>query len=241
MGRADLHVHSRVSDGMATPEEVVDYVEFATDLDVVAVTDHEDVGGGLRARERAWRMGYTLEVVVGAEITTLHGHVLGLFIEETPASFKSIETTVETIHGMGGIAVVPHPLSWLTRSVSERTLRRLALEGPAALPDAMELHNPSPAGLRTAARAASLNAEHLHLPSVGGSDAHHLCHIGSGWTEFEGRKAGDLRAALRSGAVQGAMTGYPSLRETGLLQVIAGLGWGYTATPRKLMKQAVRR
>ncbi len=227
---------------MATPEQVVDFAEFATHLDVIAVTDHEDVEGGLRAREHALRMGYTVEVVVGAEITTLHGHLLGLFIEETPPSFKSIETTIEAIHALGGLAVVPHPLSWLTRSVSERTLRRMASQRESTTwPDALELRNPSPAGRRTATRAEVLNAGLLQLPHVGGSDAHHLSHIGTGWTEFRGRTAAELRSALESGAVRGAMTGYPSLRETGLMQVIAGLGWGYTATPRKLIKQAVSR
>jgi hypothetical protein len=95
--------------------------------------------------------------------------------------------------------------------------------------------------LRTAASAEALNADILGLPVVGGSDAHHLRHIGAGWTEFCGRSAAELRAALRAGAVSGRMRGYPSLRETGLVQVIAGLGWGYTATPRKLLKRAAGR
>jgi predicted metal-dependent phosphoesterase TrpH len=227
---------------MATAAQVVDYAEHATDLDVIAVTDHEDIEGGLLAREHALQMGYTIEVVPGAEITTVQGHVLALFIEETPPSFRPIEQTIETIHEMGGLAIIPHPLSWLTRSVSERTLRRLTLSrGEACWPDGIELHNPSPAGRKTAARAEMLNARLLDLPGVGGSDAHHLPHLGAGWTVFQGRSAEDLRQSLCCGTVHGHMTDYPSIRETGLVQVLAGLGWGYTATPRKMIKKAVGR
>lgn len=242
MGKADLHVHTRVSDGIATPEQVVDYAEHATDLDVIAVVDHEDVGGGLRAREHALRMGYMVEVIPGAEITTLQGHVVGLFIEETPASFRRIESTLEDIHALGGIATIPHPMSWLTRSVSERTLRRLALIPDRRYrADALEIYNPSPAGRQSASRAAVLNAHTLRLPIIGGSDAHHLAHIGTGWTRFAGRTGQELREAILAGSASGEMSGYPSLRETGLVQVIVGLGWGYTATPRKLAKRAARR
>lgn len=220
----------------------MDWVEHRTTLDVVAITDHEDVAGGLRAREYAARMGYTAEVVPGAEVTTLHGHVLALWVETTPRPFAGIEATITAIHEQGGLAVIPHPLSWLTRSVSERTLRRLAeARDSGCWPDAIELANPSPAGLRTAARASALNDRLLRLPVVGGSDAHHLGHIGCGWTEFEGATANGLRAAIHDGTVRGGSIPYPGIRETGVLQVLAGLGWGYTATPRKIVARMVPR
>ena len=84
MGKADLHIHTRISDGMASVETVLERAEHATDLDVIAITDHEDVRGGLEARELAAKRGLKVEVVPGAEITTRHGHLLALFIEETP-------------------------------------------------------------------------------------------------------------------------------------------------------------
>jgi predicted metal-dependent phosphoesterase TrpH len=241
VAKADLHIHTRVSDGLASVESTIDHVEHATDLSVVAITDHEDVAGGLRGREYAARMGYTIEVVPGAEITTLHGHLLALFIERAPPSFRSVEATIEAIHAAGGLAVVPHPLSWLTRSLSGRTLLRLGTSlDPGLRLDAIELANPSPAGLRTRNRAIALNRE-LRLVAVGGSDAHHLAHVGRGWTRFEGRTSDDLRRALLDGAVEPGMTAYPPLRELGAANIALGLAWGYAATPRKIAGKVWRR
>ncbi len=239
VGKADLHIHTRVSDGMASVAQVLEYIEHRTDLDVVAITDHEDVRGGLEARDLAARRGYRFEVLPGAEITTLQGHLLAVFIERTPASFRSIETTLDAIHSQGGLAIAPHPLSWLTRSLSKRTLDRLANSTGQRL-DAIELANPSPAALRTRDRAVSLNEEHWKLPVTGSSDAHHLPHIGTGWTQFAGTSAEHLREAIRSGTTQALMRPYPSLREVGMVRLAAGLAWGYSATPRKMLRMRRR-
>lgn len=236
MGRADLHLHTRVSDGLATVSELLEHVAARGDLDVIAVTDHEDAAGGLQARELAAKRGYAFQVVVGAEITTLQGHVVGLFIERVPKSFRSVESTLEAIHAQGGLAVAPHPMSWLTRSLSRRTLDRVHARGePGTTFDAIELANPSPAGLQRRSLALHLNHE-WGLAAIGSSDAHHLPHVGTGWTEFEGSSADQLRRALASGATRAAMGRYPGLREVGLGRTALGLAWGYAATPRKMLR-----
>lgn len=238
MARADLHIHTRHSDGFASVEQLLAHVE-QTDLDVIAVTDHEDVTGGLRAREAAARRGCRVEVIPGAEVTTRHGHLLALFVERTPRLFRSVEATLEEIHALGGLAVAPHPLSWLTRSLSARTLDRVQRRAePGVTFDAIELGNPSPAGRATANRAASLNRD-WGLPATGGSDAHHLPHVGTGWTEFSGGGAEGLRAALVAGEVSAHQTAYPSLRAIGYHRVALGLAWGYAATPRKALRVGV--
>lgn len=237
VGLADLHLHTRVSDGLASVEEVLEFVEHLTDLDVIAITDHEDVTGGLRAQELAARRAYRFEVVPGSEVTTRQGHVLALFIERDVPSFRSVEATLERIHERDGLAIAPHPLSWLTRSISERTLDRICGRDEAGVTfDAIELANPSPAGLRTRSRALRLNVERWRLPATGGSDAHHLPHIGTGWTTFEGRSADDLRAALATGTTGGELSRYPHAAEVGYRRIAMGLAWGYTATPRKMLR-----
>ncbi len=240
--KADLHIHTRVSDGMASVEKVLEFVEHKTDLTVIAVTDHEDATGGLRARELAAKRGYRIEVVVGAEITTLGGHLIALYIESAPRSFRRVESTLEAIHAHGGLAVVPHPMSWLTRSLSRRTIDRICRKREAGIMfDAVETGNPSPAGRITAQKAAMLNEHLWHLPPTGGSDAHHLLHIGTGWTEFDGAGAEDLRVALQTGATTPMVTRYPSIRAVGIRQTAAGLVWGYAATPRKMLRIGTRR
>ena len=160
MGRADIHIHTRVSDGMASVAETLAHVEERTTLDVIAVTDHEDARGGLEARELAARRGLRVEVIPGAEVTTRQGHLLALFIERTPPIFRSVEATLEAIHAQGGIAVAAHPMSWLTRSLSARTIDRVTARNEAgATFDAIEA-NFSPAGRVSAGarRGATRNA-----------------------------------------------------------------------------------
>ena len=52
MSRVDLHVHSNVSDGKYTPEEIVARAAKAG-LEYLALTDHDTVDGIGRAREAA--------------------------------------------------------------------------------------------------------------------------------------------------------------------------------------------
>ncbi len=241
MGKADLHIHTRVSDGFGTIEEVVDHADHLG-LDVIAVTDHEDATGGLRAREYAAKRALRLEVVPGAEVTTLQGHLLALWVEDSPRSFRGIERTLESIHTAEGLAVVPHPMSWLTRSLSERTIDRIVERNEAGVTfDAIETANPSPAGRVTARKALRANEEWWHLPGTGGSDAHHILHIGCAWTEFDGETAAELRESIIRGATQSGQSSYPSARRVGFRSLALGLAWGYAATPRKMLRARVRR
>jgi predicted metal-dependent phosphoesterase TrpH len=242
MSKADLHIHTRVSDGMASVERVLEYVQDHTGLDVIGITDHEDATGGLRARELAAKRGYRFEVVVGAEVTTMQGHLLGLFIESAPKSFRRVESALEMIHAQGGLAVIPHPMSWLTRSLSERTIERVTARGEASVGfDAIEVANPSPAGKATVRKARRLNAGRWHFAETGGSDAHHLPHIGTGWTEFEGKGAEALKQSIANKTTMARMASYPSMREVGFGQVALGLAWGYAATPRKMLSWRANR
>jgi predicted metal-dependent phosphoesterase TrpH len=243
VGRADLHIHTRVSDGLGTVEQVLRHAVEEARLDVIAVTDHEDIRGGLRAREFAARHMLSIEVIPAVEVTTLQGHLLALYVERDVRSFRSIEATLEEIHSQHGIAIAPHPMSWLTRSLSRRTLDRIAgSREDGTWLDAIEVANPSPAGRQTRIKTVTRNRERWRLPEVAGSDAHHLGHIGTAWTEFPGSTAKELRHAIEGSATRGVSTGYPPAGDIGLGKLALGLAWGYTATPRKLLSgRALRR
>ena len=197
-----MHLHSLYSDGTATVAAILEHVERHTDLDVIAITDHERIDGALRAARLHATGDYSFDLVVGEEITTRRGHVLALFITERLPALRPLEETLAAIHAAGGVAIAAHPLAPVPLSVGARTLRAVRDHAdPTVRFDALELFNPSTAG-RTRQRARlALNDRELHLPAVGNSDAHVLEGIGSGFTAFEGSTAADYRAALRAGAV----------------------------------------
>jgi predicted metal-dependent phosphoesterase TrpH len=192
-GRADIHVHTTASDGLASPPQVLEAAK-RQGLDIIAITDHDSVAGALAARELHARRGYAFDLIVGTEVTTARGvHLLALFVEERIPSFRSMEWTFEAVARQGGICIAPHPLSPLTPSMGRRQIERLLRGGfPLA---AVETMNPSPAGRFSRAKLARLNAGWC-LPEVGGSDAHFLCRIGTAYTEYDGTSAADFRASL---------------------------------------------
>ena len=211
-GRADIHLHTDTVDGLQTPADLIDYAERETDLDVVAVTDHDEIRGAFAARDLAAQQNSRLHVITGTEVTTRHGHVLALFVDRTFPMLKTIDATLAAIHEAGGIAIVPHPMSWLTTSIGERNLRRIHALGEAGRRsgvyfDAIEMLNPSVAGRVAHQRARALNREVLRLPVMAGSDAHASDLIASAYTTFpcgpEGsRTADDLRAAFVAGTTR---------------------------------------
>jgi predicted metal-dependent phosphoesterase TrpH len=195
MGRADLQLHSDLGDGLASPEAILDAAERAG-LSVAALTDHDDIRGSFLLRELAARRASLVEIVTGIEVTTRSGHLLALWIEDEVPMFGSLAATVAQIHAMGGLAVVPHPLSYLTFSVGEGALRALHAGPPASRFDAIELRNPSYAGRVRRSRAAWLNEFVFGVAETGSSDAHHAQLVGTAWTDFPGTTGADLRRAI---------------------------------------------
>jgi hypothetical protein len=212
VGKADLQLHSDLGDGLSSIEEILDSAERAG-LDVIALTDHDDIRGAFALRELAARRSSPVEVVPGVEVTTRSGHLLALWIEDEIPMFCSLGQAVARTHAARGIAVVPHPLSYLTFSIGEGALRELAGSGDAGrMVDAIEVRNPSYAGRVRASRAAWLNAHVLRVAETGSSDAHHAALVGTCWTEFQGRTGEELRAALRLRATKADGRGW-TLRE----------------------------
>jgi len=201
-GSADMHVHSLYSDGTATVAQILEHVEHHTELDVIAITDHERIDGALRAAELHASGGYSFDLVIGEEITTRRGHVLALFVTERIPALRPLEETLGAIHAQGGIAIAAHPLAPIPLSVGSRSLRRMRNHATRGVHfDAIELFNPRHAGKTRHEARLALNARELALPGVGNSDAHVLEGIGTGRTTFAGHTAADYRAAIADGSV----------------------------------------
>lgn len=196
-GRADLQLHSDLGDGLAPPEAILDAAERAG-LNVIALTDHDDIRGAFVIRDLASRRASPVEIVPGVEVTTRSGHLLALWIEDEVPMFAPLAETIALIHARGGVAIVPHPLSYLTFSIGEGALRSLDAASAECRIDGIELVNPSYAGRVRKTRAAWLNERVLNAAATGSSDAHHAELVGTAWTEFPGSTAADLRSAIAS-------------------------------------------
>ena len=209
LGRADLHIHTLASDGTAGVVDILDHVERNTDLDVIAITDHERIDAALAGRAMARDRGLRFEVVVGEEVTTLGGHLLALWIEEPVKPFRTLRSTIAAIHDQGGVAVPAHPLVPYPLCAQGFVLRRLLADDERYRPDAIETFNPTTLGRPWHGRVVRFAAEH-GLARVGNSDAHDLASIGIGHTTFAGRSGDDLRAAIAAGTTHHHGTFHPA-------------------------------
>ena len=109
---ADFHVHSEYSKDCATPVRSI--LERARELgiDIVAITDHNTVEGGLEGLRLADEYG--LRVIAGEEIKSTEGEIVGLFLSSYhPRRALAFAETIAAIKAQGGIVYVPHPFDRL--------------------------------------------------------------------------------------------------------------------------------
>ena len=197
--KVDMHTHSEYSPDSRTPLRVQAAAIKAAGLHVVCATDHNTIGGALRLRELA--DGF--RVVVGEEISSRDGEIIGLFLESAIPRDLSAEETIARIHDQGGLVSVPHPFSrnrrfHLRRSVLDRVYKDI---------DCIEVFNAREAFTQDNLRAAAF-AKEKEIPGAVGSDAHRAAEIGRAWVEVEDFVSReDFIATLREGSVVGKLTG----------------------------------
>ncbi|MBO0683508.1 MAG: PHP domain-containing protein [Candidatus Dormibacteraeota bacterium] len=233
LGRADPHLHTYYSDGWPSPQGLVDVGE-RLGLQVIAVTDHDTIEGALRAAEYACGRPDAPSVVVGEEVSSLDGHVLGLFLEQRVEPGMSAAATVEAIHAQNGLAIAPHPF-WRTDRQGRNG--RIHGVGRAAVMldfDAIEVENSTPGfyAYNQMARRACAAAGRCEF---GGSDAHIIDAVGRACTTFPGTTADDLRQAILQCTTQAQRVPYQAI---GLLRYAA---WGLEHRRQRWVRVAVPR
>ncbi len=201
LSKADIHIHTTYSDGLMTPEAVVEHAATETDLKVIAISDHDTIEGAVAARHFWQRhkadFGH-LHIILASEITSQDGDILGLFLSHDVPAGTSATETVEAIHAQGGLAVAVHPFSLLLPGMVKGVKGRIQ-----SLPfDGVEVRNAAPTEFFGNYLTRWFNRRWQRLPETGGTDAHFLSTVGQTYTLFPGETAADLRHALNTGRVQ---------------------------------------
>ena len=200
LGKADCHIHSVYSDGDEKIEDILEYAQTRTDLDVIAISDHDTIEGALQARELMKDKDYRFQLIIGEEITTQEGHIVGLFLKEAIPANLSVQETLARIRVQKGLAIASHPFY----HSKMQHARYATMDGIGATTllrnnsfiDAIEIVNATPTLSEDNIRASILNKTLLFNAEVGNSDAHILEAIGMGYTLFEGKTARNYRRAI---------------------------------------------
>lgn len=131
MIRIDLHTHSTGSpDGSISLE---DYRKLLNDrtLDYIAITDHNTIEEALIIQKQLGD-----RIIVGEEIMTRDGEIIGLYLSTKITPGMSAQETVTAIKNQGGLVYIPHPFETVRKGISKETLDTIA-----GSVDIIEVHN----------------------------------------------------------------------------------------------------
>jgi hypothetical protein len=194
--RVDCHLHTALSgDAVTTIDELAERVEQER-LDVVFITDHNVTAAAVEAAER----GIGARVIVGEEIRTQDGDVIGLFLTDRIPYVLPLGEAIAKIRERGGLVYLPHPFDPGRSTLKPAISERLCADGIA---DVVEVFNAKIED-QDQNRQAALLAARFDLPGGAGSDAHDPEGIGAAYLEmpdFDGPT--DFLAALRQATVVG--------------------------------------
>lgn len=194
--RADLHTHTFYSpDSITSPERLVGECR-RRGIDCLAVTEHNTIKGALAVREIA-----SFQVIVGEEVRSAQGEILGLFLTEEVPPGLSPEETVQRIIEQGGLVGIPHPFDRFRGALEYEAMRQLAAH--IHFIEAFNARTTFPGDNGRALRYAQGNG----LPVTAGSDAHSPWEVGRAYVEmspFDGPQS--FLAALRTGRIVGQLS-----------------------------------
>jgi predicted metal-dependent phosphoesterase TrpH len=193
--RADLHSHTHWSSDCSTPYKAIVAACQRRGIDVLAITDHNRIEGALELAEQK----LPIQIVVGEEVRTTEGEIIGLFLRDWIPPRLSPEETIAEIKRQGGVVYVPHPFDAIRRGVIlPQTLERIA-----SSIDAVEVLNARLHAMERNQRAVQF-ADERKLLKGAGSDAHTAYEIGRAGVEMPAfTDAASFKEALRRATVFG--------------------------------------
>ena len=194
---ADFHIHTRFSRDSILSEEKFIRCAVERGLTHVAVTNHNNIEGAIAVRDKVAELGLAdkLTVILGEEVSTADGEVVGMYLTKTIPRGLSARETADEIHRQGGLVSIPHPFDPFRGShIKEGPLRNLADLGKI---DMLEVFNCRVTIQRHNDEAAEFAKRH-DIPGIAASDSHSSFEVAMAFNAMPAFDTADeLRAALR--------------------------------------------
>lgn len=174
MFKIDLHTHSTGSvDGGISAAQYAQAIENGT-LDFIAVTDHDSITHAVQLKKTLGE-----HIIVGEEISTREGEIIGLFLKEAIPSGLSALEVVQAIHKQDGLVYVPHPFETVRHGVSATVLEHIMEEV-----DIIEIYN-GRAIFQNKGPQATTVARLNNKPGAASSDAHGAKGLGCAYSQLK--------------------------------------------------------
>ncbi len=201
MAKIDLHTHSIASaDGGITVAQYTKAIETKS-IDIIAITDHNKIDFAVNLHKK-----YPKNIIVGEEIMTNTGEIIGLFIDKKIESGLSIEETVTEIKQQSGLCYIPHPLEKLRNGLSWENLEKIKQNI-----DILEVGNGRAVNKKNYKKLVSW-AEQNAISIASSSDAHGKRGLGRSYTDVAVNEI-NSKNLIKSLATARLNIKYPSIIE----------------------------
>ena len=181
MYRVITHIHTKYSHDSMLPFDLLYKKCLKKGIDYIAITEHNNICGAVEFQKYCLERGNRPKVIVGEEIMTSEGEIIGLYLHDEIEPFQTPEQTIAQIKEQGGIVYVPHPYDLKRHKtiLKEEAIRRLAAEI-----DCIECHNGRNISEDYDVKQNEI-AEKYEIKKVIGSDAHTIFEVGNNFMESE--------------------------------------------------------
>ena len=176
----ETHVHTKYSHDSLLPFWLLYLKCRLCGIDYIAITEHNNIDGAVAFKDYCRKRGNKVNVIVGEEIMSQSGEIIGLFLSKPIVSGLSAKKTIEKIVEQNGIVYIPHPYD-LKRY--RTVLKEEHINENLELIDCIECHNGRNISLDYSKRQCEI-AEKYKILKIIGSDAHTFFEIGRNYMVF---------------------------------------------------------
>ncbi len=186
MLKMDSHIHSEYSEDSSSKIDDILKVATKRNIDIIAISDHNTVDGTSEVLKKTRKTD--ILAIPSIEISSSHGHILGFGCEENIPRDLSPEDTIDRIHDLGGLAIIPHPYCFYRHGLLHFYKEKLKI-------DAIETKNARFIVGYCNNKAKNLSIKE-NIPALGASDAHYYKFVGDCYSLIDCEK--DVDSVLKS-------------------------------------------
>ena len=186
MFKMDSHIHSEYSPDSSSKIDDILKVAAKRNIDIIAISDHNTVDGTSEVLKKT--RNTDILAIPSIEISSSHGHILGFGCEENIPRDLSPEDTIDRIHDLGGLAIIPHPYCFYRHGLLHNYKEKLNI-------DAIETRNARFIVGYCNNKTKNLSIKE-NLPALGASDAHYYKFVGDCYSLIDCEK--DVDSVLKS-------------------------------------------
>lgn len=189
--RAEFHTHTRFSKDSILNKFFILFMLKLKKIKLIAITDHNEVKGAIKYQK--FLKKFNIDVIVGEEVMTDSGEIIGLFLNKKIEPFQNSELTVKQIKEQNGIVYLPHPYDEKRYKTVLKEEKQIKLKDEI---DFIEIHNGRNISEKYSDKQKDIQHK-LKITPIIGSDAHTFIELGRNYIEIEYTNIEDFKNNMK--------------------------------------------